>query len=180
MGLEYNDQKFWTIDPTGGRKDNPGYSAPFPIWWKTFGLNGSGYAIGENKEQRKFIEAKLKQEYSVDKILSVNIDKSGDVKSDITKERLAPMDFIFCMAVLEHVVDFSPALKNMGDSLYLDGYLFLSVPVNGFKQHRRPIDCYRFLADAIKAFGDISRTTLLDFTQCGWEWCAVYVKRCIR
>jgi len=146
-GMEYDQDKVWLINPPEGRKDNSGYSAPFPLWWNLFDLNGCGYIIGESKIQSQWISKKLQKEYNTDNILSVDVINS-DIKLDITKENLPnKVDFIFCMAVLEHVVDPGSAIRNMASALNPGGLLCISVPNNGFKQHRRPIDCYRFLED---------------------------------
>lgn len=175
LNIDYDPDDVWYINTPQGRLDNNGYSAPFPLWWSKFNLHGDGYLIGETKLQGEWIAKKLRSEYPIDRVRSV--DKMiADVNMDITKSLLpGPADFIFCMAVLEHVNDPGSAIKYMSTALRNNGLLFISVPGNGFKQHRRPIDCYRFLEDSMRAFADIGNLDLLDYAHLV-EWCAIYKK----
>lgn len=175
LNIEYNKSKIWIINPLIGRKDNSGYNAPFPVWWSKFGLKGDGYLIGEDTKQGKFIREKLGVEYPVQNIHSVDIC-NADIIIDITKDSLPhKVDFIFCMAVLEHVQNPWLAIHNMSKALNPGGLLCLSVPINGFKQHRRPLDCYRFLEDSMQAFAEIGNLELLDYAPL-IEWCSIYRK----
>lgn len=179
LGMSYNRTKFWAIDPVKSRfkRGNVGYAAPFPLWWKKFGLKGTGYAIGEHKDFGTFIEQKLKLHHQIISVESVDFEREADVNIDISKEFLPKqVNFIFCMATLEHVVDISFTIRNMSKALTKDGLLCISVPNNKFKQHRFPIDCYRFLEDAMEAFAVLGNLKLLDYTLCLHEWCSIYKK----
>jgi SAM-dependent methyltransferase len=175
--MKYNPERTWWINTPEGRKDNNGYSAPFPLWWKIHGLKGLGYLIGEQHPQGWWIINKLCREYpEVISAFSVDVQQA-DMIFDISIDSLPDkVDFVFCMAVLEHVYDPLTAVRNMSASLKPGGLLCISVPGQGFKQHRRPIDCYRFLEDAITAFAVVGDVHLLDYTACGKEWCAIYRK----
>lgn len=174
---KYNPDRIWVINPLQGRQDNVGYSAPFPIWWIFLKLRGVGYIIGEDQMQGDFIKDKLKADFPgrIISLESVNLE-NADVNLDITTTKLPKqVNFIFCMAVLEHTIDPGSAIRNMSRALTKEGYLFISVPGQKFKQHRRPIDCYRFLEDAMFAFAQIGNLKLVDYTKTV-EWCAVYQK----
>lgn len=175
LNLEYDPNEMWYINTPDGRPDNNGYAAPFPVWWSHFKLKGSGYAIGETKIQGEWINKKLKKEYpNVSQIKTVDLEYA-DFNMDIIYKPLPnKADFIFCMAVLEHLIDPISAIRNMSDSLKIRGLLCISVPTQKFKQHRRPLDCYRFLEDAMKAFAVVGRLHLLDYTPCQREWCSIY------
>jgi len=174
--LEFDPENIWYINTPDGRADNNGYAAPFPIWWKTHDLNGWGYLIGEQHPQGQWINKKLQKWYEVKYAHSVDLN-NADIVLDISKDMLPePLDFIFCMAVLEHLYDPLAAIRNMSKGLTAGGLLSISVPANGFKQHRRPIDCYRFMEDAMYAFAKVGNIMLLDYTSCQKEWCAIYRK----
>lgn len=176
LGIKFDSEKRWIIDPPQGRKDNVGYAAPFPIWWKKYNLKGTGFVIGEDKEQRAFIRTKLELDYSVFALDSVSLE-NADYNINITQTMLPKqVNFILCMAVLEHVVDVGVAIRHMSYALTNQGLLCISVPYTKFKQHRYPIDCYRFLEDAMQAFAEIGNLTLLDYTRSGPEWCSIYRK----
>ena len=177
LKMKYNLDRVWWINTPEGRKDNNGYSAPFPLWWVRYDLQGWGYLIGEQHPQGEWINRKLQAEmpkvYYAD---SVDV-RQADILLDISTEYLPKMvNFIFCMAVLEHVYDPLSAIRHMTAALYPGGLLCVSVPGQGFKQHRRPIDCYRFLEDSMMAFSKVGGVQLLDYTPAGKEWCAIYRK----
>lgn len=176
-GWKYDTDHKWIIDNVERRKHNHGYNASFPMWWGKLGLRGIGYVIGEQHPQGKLIETQLKiNGFKIISIQSVDLH-NADVSMDIIEQSLPKkVNFIFCMAVLEHVYDPPKAFRNLANSLVSNGYLYISVPVNGFKQHRSPIDCYRFMEDALFGFQKMSDLTLLDYTHSEKEWCAVYQK----
>lgn len=89
---------------------------------------------------------------------------------------MPPVNFIFCMAVLEHVFDPLTAMKWMAEHTHVGGYIYVSTPINGFKQHRRPIDCYRFLEDWFYRVAEANNMTLVDYAGANREWCQVYRK----
>lgn len=175
--MSYNRERMWYINTPKGRADNDGYAAPFPLWWKKHGLKGVGYLIGEQHPQGWWINDKLTREYP-EVIGTFSVDtKQADTVLDISTTALPKIvDFIFCMAVLEHLYDPLSAVRNLSDALKPGGLLCISVPGQGFKQHRRPVDCYRFLEDAVIAFGIIGKVHLLDYTPNRHEWCAIYRK----
>lgn len=174
--IEYDPEDVWYINTPEGRRDNNGYAAPFPIWWRKYSLQGTGYFIGEQRPQVEWINKKLKRYFpDVKSGLGVDIENS-DINFDIQFGSLDHVDFIFCMAVLEHVYDPIMVLRNLVNSLRHGGLLCVSVPSQGFKQHRRPVDCYRFLEDAMGAFAACTMTQLLDYALCVNEWCAIYRK----
>lgn len=178
LGIKYDPEVRWVIDPPEGREGNTGYAPPFPKWWHHFSIKGAGLTIGENKIQGNFIRDKLKTNYK--HILSLEtVDlKDADYCIDITKNMIPKqVNFIFCMAVLEHVVDVSSAIRSMSHALTYNGLLCISVPGQKFKRHRYPIDCYRFLEDAMYAFAEIGNLKLLDYTWCHPEWCAIYTRK---
>lgn len=173
--MKYDPDHIWWINTPEGRADNNGYSAPFPLWWTMYDLKGWGYLIGEQHPQGEWVNRKLQKEYPVKYAHSVDIVRA-DIVLDVSEEMLpGKVDFIFCMAVLEHVYDPLMVVRNMGEALNPGGLLCISVPGQGFKQHRRPIDCYRFLEDSLTAFAKIGKVQLLDYTPLK-EWCAIYRK----
>jgi len=172
--MKYNSERVWWINTPKGRSDNNGYSAPFPLWWTKYDLQGYGYLIGEPDPQGEWINKKLQKEYpKVKHAHSVDI-KDAEIVLDIAINPLpGRVDFVFCMAVLEHVYDPINAVRHMGDALKQGGLLCISVLGNGFKQHRRPVDCFRFLEDSLDAFAIAGCVNLLDYAQ-EREWCAIY------
>jgi SAM-dependent methyltransferase len=174
--VAYDEEEIWYINTPEGREDNNGYSAPFPVWWRMFDLNGAGFLIGEDKLQAKWINKKLRDEFpDIATGFAISLD-NAHFNIDVTRVPLPfKVEWIFCMAVLEHTYDPLAAVRNMADALNPNGLLCLSVPRNGFKQHRRPIDCYRFLEDAMEAFAHVGNLKLLDYAQ-DLEWCAIYRK----
>ena len=174
--MKYDPDRIWWINTPEGRNDNNGYSAPFPLWWTMWDLRGFGYLIGEQHPQGEWINRKLQAEYpKVNYAKSVDV-RQADINLDISVSKLPEkVNFIFCMAVLEHVYDPLTAIRNMTSALFPGGLLCISVPGQGFKQHRRPIDCYRFLEDAMMAFAKVGKVKLIDYTPIK-EWCAIYMK----
>lgn len=172
--VRYEPNRIWWINTPEGRADNNGYSAPFPLWWSIWDLQGWGYLIGEQHPQGKWINKKLQKEYPKVKYAhSVDI-RQADIILDVSVNPLpGEVDFIFCMAVLEHVYDPLTVVRHMGEALNPGGLLCISVPGNGFKQHKRPVDCYRFLEDALTAFAKVGNVQLIDYAQ-EKEWCAIY------
>lgn len=174
--LPFNEENIWYINTPQGRRDNNGYSAPFPIWWRQWEIKGFGFLIGETEIQAEWINKKLQKEFP-QVVYGHSVDlTNAEYNLDITKERLPlKVDWIFCMAVLEHTYDPLSGVRNMCQALKRGGLLCISVPGNGFKQHRRPIDCYRFLEDSLTAFAKVGGVQLLDYAQAN-EWCGIYRK----
>jgi SAM-dependent methyltransferase len=177
LGWKYDTRHKWIIDNVERRKHNDGYNASFPMWWGKFPLRGTGYVIGEQHPQGRLIETQLRlQGHKIISLKSVDL-YNADVQMNIVKYLLPKqVNFILCMAVLEHVYDPPQAFRNLSKALVSDGYLYISVPVNGFKQHRAPIDCYRFMEDALFGFAEMGNIRLLDYSHSNSEWCAVYKK----
>lgn len=61
-------------------------------------------------------------------------------------------DLIICTEVLEHTKKPWLILEGMRGLLRPGGLLLISVPANGFPEHRYPIDVFRFMPDAIPLF----------------------------
>lgn len=175
LGLDIDPSEIFHI-PTATKHDNQGYSAPFPVWWEHFPLRSqTGYAIGEPIDRSQVLNQRMQLLYEVQGVVGVDI-KNSDLICDITKSFLPHVDFILCMAVLEHTFDPVGAMRQMKNSLKDGGHLYISVPINGFKQHRRPVDCFRFLEDAFTGFAEICNLTLIDYVDCKKEWCVFYRK----
>jgi SAM-dependent methyltransferase len=175
--MKFNPDRIWWINTPEGRKDNNGYAAPFPLWWARHDLQGVGYLIGEQHPQGWWINDKLCREFpKVIGTFSVDTQQADKVLDISTTVLPDIVNFIFCMAVLEHLYDPMSAIKNMSASLKPGGLLCISVPGQGFKQHRRPVDCYRFLEDSVRAFAHIGKLHLLDYTPNLHEWCSIYRK----
>lgn len=56
---------------------------------------------------------------------------------------------VLCLEVLEHDPKFWLTLAEIRRVLSPGGYVIISVPYNGFHEHKYPVDCFRFLEDAV-------------------------------
>lgn len=176
LNLHFNDINRWHIGGHSGF-----YNYLFKEWWKRFGLNGRGLLIGEPGKHSVAVKAKLYDEFpEIDEIYSVDLD-FADINWDITtpydSEISTPFDWIICQAVLEHVTDPPSAMRNMDSVLKVGGKWYGQACGSTFPEHRKPIDCYRFLPDALKAFCSFTNLEFVDFVWTPRQWLAAYEKR---
>jgi hypothetical protein len=73
----------------------------------------------------------------------------------------ASVDIVLSGQMLEHCEFFWLAFAEMIRVLKRGGYLFLIAPSGG-KEHRYPVDCYRFYPDAYRALAKYANCQLLD------------------
>lgn len=59
---------------------------------------------------------------------------------------------VICLEVLEHDTRPTRTLANMQRTLEHGGKLVISVPANGFPEHRYPLDLFRYMPDAFPHF----------------------------
>jgi SAM-dependent methyltransferase len=149
---------------------------PFAEWWDIFDLNGDGLLVGEEYkdsgvEVKDFFSKIQKGEGKI--LLSSIID--SDVNWDITQPYAGltspfEFDWIICQAVLEHVKDPVRAVQNLVEVLKPSGFLYLHSHGPAFKEHRHPIDCWRFLRDGVLALADQSGARTVDFLYTEKHW----------
>lgn len=72
---------------------------------------------------------------------------------EIAKRAWPPQfDLIICTEVLEHTAKPWLIVEGMHKLLNDRGKLLISVPANGFPEHRYPLDVFRFMPDALDLF----------------------------
>ena len=142
------------------------YHTLLKIWWDHFGLRGKVLVIGEPGEAGKYVKQVLKKDFPlIEDIYSVDLD-GADIVWDITKPLNSErkFDWIIFQATLEHVTDPVAAMVNLGNQLMENGLLYVHSVGPEFPIHRHPLDCYRFLLDALDAFARLANLKWLTIT----------------
>jgi SAM-dependent methyltransferase len=144
----------------------------FPKWWNIFSLQGNGLLVGD--EYPHIIDLKVWFINRYPRINNMwctsleNSDFNWDITTPIGKN--IKFDFVICQAVLEHVKDPISATKNLANVISKNGFLFLHSHGPRFKEHRYPIDCYRFMRDGVMALMEFSELKLVDILYTDSHW----------
>lgn len=147
----------------------------FKEWWDIFPLRGHGLLVGEEYndggvEVKSFFSGIGETE---DIIISSITD--SDVDWDITTPYMGIhdpflFDYIICQAVIEHVKDPVRAVENLVDVLLPEGFLYLHSHGPAFKEHKHPIDCWRFLRDGVLVLGNHDSARIVDMLYTDAHW----------
>lgn len=86
--------------------------------------------------------------FGVDMHSGPGVDWVGDATKFLELRRPDQYDLVICLETLEHVPRFWEIIGGVRRVLKPDGAFLVSVPTTGFPEHRFPVDCYRFMADA--------------------------------
>lgn len=135
-----------------------GYHGIFAQWIDLLGiLGGPTLIVGEGDEvAASHFRARFPQ---LDPITSTD-----RAQWDICKA--GPLDtyrLVVCQAVVEHVVNPVAAIQHLANAVIDGGILLLHTHGPSFPQHRFPLDCYRFMPDAIPAIAAHLGLTLHDY-----------------
>lgn len=145
----------------------------FTLWWEITTLNGNGLIVGDEYPNGANLKSWLAGRHSMINNIFLASLSNSDINWDITTPLKTDMqfDFIICQAVLEHVKDPVSAVRNLGNVLTPNrGFLYLHSHGPKFKEHRHPIDCYRFLRDGVIALAELAELELVDilYTESHW------------
>lgn len=163
----------WYVPNSSG-----GYHGLLKTWWEHFGLKGDGLLIGEGGEGGQQVTKAFEEAYNV-KAYSVGL-ANADIVWDVTTRFPAikrQYDWIICQATLEHVTDPVATIKNLADVLKSEGRIYLHTCGPEFPIHRYPLDCYRFLPDALRAMAELACLDIDDLYWTPAHCFAVYRKR---
>ena len=178
LKIEFSDVGGWIGGHWEVVNESGGYHGLLKTWWDHFGLKGKGLAIGEEGVGGENVKRKLRETYlQIENVYTVGF-ANADVIWDITKPlgNESKFDWIICQATLEHVKDPVAAIKNMADVLSPNGIMYIHSVGPDFPIHRYPVDCYRFLPDALDAFAELAKIKALDYFWSSKHWFAVYQK----
>lgn len=160
----------------GGRIHAPNRSGLywdiFSRWWDIFSLHGNGLLCGDEYPEVIDLKAWFSDRYpAIDNIFATSLENS-DINWDICYPMKTDIrfDWIVCQAVLEHVKDPVAAMKNLASVVADNGLIYLHSHGPKFKEHRHPIDCYRFMRDGVLALTETAGLELVDilYTQAHW------------
>ena len=146
------------------------YWGVFDKWWEIFAMHGEVGMIGDEYPLGIELKSYLAERFPmIENIYLISLENS-DVDWDITKPITLSFDWIVCQAVLEHVKDPVAAVKNMTNALTDNGFLMLHSHGPKFKEHRHPIDCYRFFRDGVLALAELAELEIIDilWTEAHW------------
>lgn len=104
----------------------------------------------------------------VDREAGEGVDVLADAcELDILRET-TPKDLVICLETLEHIPHYWLALAHLRAQVKRPGGLLLiSAPTTGFPEHRYPLDCQRFMADAFRyVFFEGMEVLALDTVRC--------------
>jgi predicted SAM-dependent methyltransferase len=79
------------------------------------------------------------------------VDIVGDAHSPLNYH-FDTYDTVICLEMLEHDTRPWYTVDNMYAALKIGGIMLISVPTNGFPEHKYPVDLFRFLPDAFPHF----------------------------
>jgi SAM-dependent methyltransferase len=123
----------------------------------SYNINGS-YKELFDTEKFEYLGLDIEKGPNVDIVLNNPYDWSG-IETD-------SFDIVISGQTFEHTEFFWITVAEMARVLKKDGLLCLIAP-NGFKEHRYPVDCYRFFADGMVALARyVSLETLHADTNC--------------
>ena len=165
----------WNGDRTKAPNRSGVYWEIFPLWWQLFPLRGNGLLIGDEYPEATALKKWFQDKHPmIENIVASSLENS-DMDWDITHplEKEIRFDWIICQAVLEHVKDPVAAVKNLGSVLNHNGLLFLHSHGPEFKEHRHPIDCYRFMRDGVIALLQLAKLELVDILWTSSHWFAL-------
>lgn len=160
----------------GGRIHAPNRSGLywdiFSSWWDIFSLHGNGLLVGDEYPEAIDLKHWFIDRYPTIEFIFTTSLENSDINWDITTPLKTDMrfDWIVCQAVLEHVKNPVAAMRNLGNILNPSGLLFVHSHGPKFKEHRHPIDCYRFMRDGIIALTEEAELDLVDilWTEAHW------------
>ena len=113
------------------------------VEWKP---TGKVLCVGEQSQDFKKL---FKQYFPEATPVTLDIEGDPDIKCDvclsIPTEEL--FDYVFCQAVLEHVVAPTVAIKNLFDVCKPGAIGVFHTHPPGYGVHRHPVDCWRMMYD---------------------------------
>ena len=168
LKIEWNGEKVAAPNLSGL------YWQPFTDWWEKFGLKMNGLLVGEEYPKGADLKEWFVKRYpEIDEVCISSLGNS-DINWDITYSKrwlpYSPYQFIICQAVLEHVKNPILAVQNMGHLLNRQGMLYIHSHGPDFKEHRHPIDCYRFMRDGVLALAELSGLETVDILYTSSHW----------
>jgi SAM-dependent methyltransferase len=150
----------------------------FSKWWNIFHLHGDILLVGDEYPHMNDLRPWFMSRHPmINNVFSTSLENS-DINWDITTpfEKNTKFDFVICQAVLEHVKDPVSATKNLANVIYDDGFVFLHSHGPKFKEHRYPIDCYRFMRDGVIALIELAGLDLVDILYTDSHWFTLSIK----
>lgn len=151
------------IVPVGN--SSAGYHGLLFAWMELYNVHGDGFIIGEEGESGINVKNLINNLFpdKMKHLLTASLT-GADITWDIVKPfpYKWKVDWILCQAVLEHVIDPVAAMKNMSNTLNVGGYLLIHTHGPDMAMHRYPIDCYRFLPDALPAMAGLAKLSIVD------------------
>ena len=167
----------WKMDNLSG-----GYHGIIRVWCEHFGLEGFGLVVGESGSSGESVKTEFLNKFpDIKHVWSVDLN-GADYNWDITRQdkRIYPtvdINWIVCCATLEHVISPTEAVGNFAGILAPGGRMFLHAPGPNFIEHRYPIDCFRFLRDALIGWSERFDLEIDDMLWSPNHWFVVYRKK---
>lgn len=167
LGIEW-DENYKVKAPTNSAL----YWGIFDQWWKRYPLMGEGILVGEEYPKLTHLKQFFYDKFPhIEDMVGVSLENS-DTVWDITKT--APFnvlfDWIICQAVLEHVSDPVAAVRNMVSVTNVGGMIYLHSHGPKFKEHRWPVDCWRFLRDGVVGLAEQTCCEIVDLLWTESHW----------
>jgi SAM-dependent methyltransferase len=99
------------------------------------------------------------------------VDHVAELDRDLPQSLLdeIPFDFILCSEVLEHVLDWERAFKNLAQLLAPNGRLLITTPFV-YVLHEQPYDFWRATPHAIRALADRHGLAVVKLERMGGTW----------
>ena len=119
-----------------------------------------------NGSYRKIFNDKKYEYHGLDMEKGPNVDIVLKNPYDWAEIETESFDVVISGQAFEHIEFFWITMAEMARVLKKDGLLCIIAP-NGFKEHRYPVDCYRFFSDGMVALARyVSLETLHSHTNC--------------
>src|SRR5260370_24384525 len=94
-----------------------------------------------------------------------------ELDSDLPQSLLdaGPFDFILCSEVLEHVLDWERAFRNLADLLAPNGRLLITTPFV-YVLHEQPYEFWRATPHSIRGLAERHEMAVVEFESVGGTW----------
>ena len=143
----------------------------FDKWWDIFAMHGDVAMVGDEYPLGIELKSYLAERFPMIENIYLASLENADYDWDITKPRFQEcFHWIVCQAVLEHVKDPVAAVKSLSYALKWNGFVMLHSHGPRFKEHRHPIDCYRFLRDGVIALAELAQLQIVDMLWTESHW----------
>lgn len=120
--------------------------------------------VGARKSYKSLLDALADIEYEgLDIVPGPNVDIVVKDPYDWNEIESDTYDIVISGQTFEHIEFFWLTFKEMARVLKSGGYICLIVPSH-CKQHRYPVDCWRFLPDGMKALAKYAGLKILSAT----------------